>query len=178
MSYKLFHYYEEAIGPFRNLSSLPSEEADRIMSRIRMDGNQFASRRSPDYMSIRREVESLARKRFIVKGGQPRSLFPHYFTLDACEWLESWYSKPRKLRIGLDELPDDCVSFTYGDLFPTMRYDDGKPYRKQVYLKSEIAEVIRQYGWPQIWNSDGSNGPERYIEVQVWDDNIIDRFVR
>ncbi|SEO93743.1 hypothetical protein [Paenibacillus sp. OV219] len=177
MSYTLYHYYEQDIGPFRNLSSLPTEEADQIMNRIRLAGNQFASRRSPDYMSIRRDVERMARSLFTDKGGQPRSLFPYYFTLEACQWLESWYTIPCKLSISLDELPDDRISFTYGDLFPTMRYEDGKPYRKQVYTKSEIAALVDQYGLPQIWNSNGDHGPERYIEFQLWDDEIIDQFV-
>lgn len=51
-----------------------------------------------------------------------------------------------------------------------MRYDDGKKYRGQVYTLSEIVEVIREFGLPQEWNPLGEHGPERYIEVQVWDD--------
>ncbi|WP_138755584.1 hypothetical protein [Paenibacillus sinopodophylli] len=50
------------------------------------------------------------------------------------------------------------------------KYEDGKPYRKQVYALSEISDVIERFGFPQAWNEDGSNGPERYIEVQIWDD--------
>lgn len=64
-------------------------------------------------------------------------------------------------------------AFTYGDLFPTMRYEDGKPYRKQVYTKREIVQIVDTYGLPQDWNRDGSLGPERYIEVQIWDDVIV-----
>ncbi|WP_249281057.1 hypothetical protein [Paenibacillus sp. 7516] len=54
-----------------------------------------------------------------------------------------------------------------------MRYSDDKPYRKQVYTKDEILQVIQNYGWPQEWNRNGERGPERYIEVQVWDELII-----
>ncbi|MNP39961.1 hypothetical protein D3C76_1335580 [compost metagenome] len=50
-----------------------------------------------------------------------------------------------------------------------MRYLDGKPYREQVYTKQEIFKIIEQFGLPQEWNKDGKNGPERYIEVQIWD---------
>jgi hypothetical protein len=57
-----------------------------------------------------------------------------------------------------------------------MRYQDGKPYRNQVYTINEIYKVIKEYGLPQQWNSDGHNGPERYIEVQIWDDKPIDRW--
>ncbi|HLO16004.1 MAG TPA: hypothetical protein VK206_14320, partial [Anaerolineales bacterium] len=65
------------------------------------------------------------------------------------------------------------VSFTYGDSFPAMNYSDGKPYRGQVYMLSELGEVIKRYGLPQEWNPDGKGGPERYIEAQVWDDGPL-----
>ncbi len=65
------------------------------------------------------------------------------------------------------------ISFTYGDIFPTMRCRDGKPYRGQVYTVNEIFEVIRFDGLPQVWNRDGAEGPERYIEVQIRNDAPI-----
>lgn len=40
----------------------------------------------------------------------------------------------------------------------------------------EILEVINKYGLPQAWNDDGRFGPERYIEVHVWSDEVISRY--
>ena len=54
-----------------------------------------------------------------------------------------------------------------------MRYKDGKAYSEKVYTLEEIEQIIYIYGLPQEWNNEGKNGPERYIEVQVWDDNPI-----
>ncbi|MNL74204.1 hypothetical protein D3C87_1997980 [compost metagenome] len=48
--------------------------------------------------------------------------------------------------------------------------DDGKEYRRNIYTYKEIVQLIHKYGLPQVWNKDGAQGPERYIEVQVWDD--------
>lgn len=75
-------------------------------------------------------VEQKARKAFTAKEGRPVASFS-----------------------------PECISFTYGDLFPAMRYPDGKPYRGQVYLLAEIREAISLFGWPQEWNA---LGPERY----------------
>jgi len=177
MPFNLYHYFDKDVGPFRNLSKLTIEEAEEVSNRIKIDGKAFASRRSNDYMSIRRELEAIAREQFIAKGGRPYNRFPHYMTLESCDWLLSWYKNPGQIVISWEELLEETVSFTYGDLFPTMRYEDGKPYRKQVYTKSEIKEIISQYGFPQEWNSNGSHGPERYIEVQVWDEEVIKRFL-
>ncbi|MGE6575445.1 hypothetical protein ACQKFM_11020 [Paenibacillus xylanexedens] len=168
-----YHYFEKNLGPFRNLSSLSADEAETVTQKIRLQGQNFASRRPADYMTIRRTLEQRAYEQFVAKGGKPVQSYPHYLTLGACEWLLSWYSEPDHVIIPWGDLPVEVVSFTYGDLFPTMRFDDAKPYRKQIYTKDEIMEVIQFYGWPQEWNRKGDKGPERYIEVQVWDERII-----
>ena len=94
-------------------------------------------------------------------------------TLESCDWLATWYKKPSNITIDWNDISQELISFTYGDLFPTMRYQDEKPYRKQVYTKKEIVEVIKEFGMPQVWNKNGDKGPERYIEVQIWDEEVI-----
>ncbi|WP_235440136.1 hypothetical protein [Paenibacillus sp. DMB20] len=129
-------------------------------------------------MVIRRELEEQARNAFIRKGGKPRNEFPHYMTLEACCWIKEWYIEGCEINIRLDEFNEDSISFTYGDLFPTMRYEDGKFYRKQVYTKKEIMELVGKLGLPQEWNKDGTLGPERYVEVQIWDEDIISKYLK
>ncbi|MFD0675225.1 hypothetical protein [Cohnella sp. GCM10027633] len=177
MSFNLYHYFDRDKGPFKNLSKLTSEVAEEISNKIKIDGDTFASQRSKDYMYIRRELESKARAQFIAKGGKPQNIFPHYLTVEACEWIASWYRNPGVVVIPWGEFLEESISFTYGDLFPTMRYEDSKPYRKQVYTKNEILEVIKRFGFPQDWNVKGDQGPERYIEVQVWDEEVIKQYL-
>jgi hypothetical protein len=31
-------------------------------------------------------------------------------------------------------------------------------------------------GLPQEWNRDGSKGPERYVEAQIWDERVIGKY--
>ena len=140
---------------------------------LRLLKKGFAAQRSEGYMTIRTELEQRAREMFIHKGGEPVMRYPHYMTLGPCDWLNEWYETPAALAIPLDAFSEKHISFTYGDLFPTMRYKDGKPYREQIYTKSEIIDMIATYGLPQQWNNDGRNGPERYIEVQIWDETTI-----
>lgn len=63
------------------------------------------------------------------KGGSPKTEYPHYMTLGPCEWIKTWYEQGMEINIHWDELEEDTLSFTYGDLFPTMRVKDGKSYR-------------------------------------------------
>lgn len=78
--------------------------------------------------------------------------------------------------IPLRSIDPKVISFTYGDSFPAMRFQDGKLYRGKVYIMEELFEVIKQYGIPQVWNSEGKFGPDRYIEAQVWDDMPVKEF--
>lgn len=164
----LCHYYPCAETPFRSLSDLPAQEAEAVLEAIRQRSEGFASQRSADYLTIRRELERLVHTRFIEKGGQPQRDHPHYMILGACDWLKSWYAQGCELRIPLAAFNPLHVSFTYGDTFPAMRYSDDKPYRKQVYTLAELPELVRLYGLPQAWNPDGAQGPDRYIEAQIW----------
>jgi hypothetical protein len=166
----LYHYYDESTGPFRNLSDLAPEAAEAVLGDIRARNTGFASRRSPDYLEIRRSLEARARELFIAKGGRPVRQQPHYMTYGSCPWLLEWYPQGRALAIPVDAFSPDRISCTYGDLFPAMRHLDGKPYREKVYTLEEIQEVIQEYGLPQNWNPAGASGPERYIEVQVWEE--------
>ncbi|WP_308635379.1 hypothetical protein [Paenibacillus silvisoli] len=173
MELRLYHYFDKQQGPFRNLSSLPGEEAEAVLQRLKQRQKGFASKRADDYMSVRRALEDKAKELFVAKGGRPRLSFPHYMTLGACDWIHDWYEDGDMISIPLTAFDEWTVSFTYGDLFPTMRFEDGKSYRKQVYTAEEIKCVIEQYGFPQSWNADGTRGPERYIEAQVWDERVI-----
>jgi hypothetical protein len=169
----LTHYYEAASGPFRSLSDLLLEEAEIVQEQIRRQGNRFASRRSADYLRIRCQLEQQIRELFAAKGGKPLRSTPHYMILGHCDWLKTWYVDGREVRIDLERFNPSAVSFTYGDSFPAMRFQDGRAYRGQVYTLHELPDLLRRYGLPQIWNSEGQHGPERYIEAQVWEDTPI-----
>lgn len=173
----LCHYYEGSRGAFRNLSDLPPDQAESILSAIRERGEGFASQRKTEYLTIRHELETTIRALFIEKGGQPVRERPHYMILGSCLWLMSWYQSGCELRIPLAQFEPTQVSFTYGDSFPAMRYGDGKPYRRQVYTLAELPDVVACYGLPQEWNPDGAKGPDRYIEAQVWDDRPLREWV-
>ena len=173
----LSHYYEAGRGPFRNLSDLPPDEAEVILENIRQKGDVFASKRVKDYLDIRRGLEDKVRELFIKKGGKPQRQRPHYMILGDCSWLQKWYLDGQELRIPLASFQPEIVSFTYGDTFPAMRHQDGKPYREQIYTLDELPELVRLYGLPQEWNGEGKHGPDRYIEAQVWADEPIKQFL-
>lgn len=95
-------------------------------------------------------------------------------------WLSTWFENSAFLKIPIEEFDLKTISFTYGDSHPTfsprVNNMDGKEYRKKLFTYDEILMIIEKYGLPQTWNDDGKYGPERYIEVHIWCDEIIDKY--
>ncbi|HEX3075611.1 MAG TPA: hypothetical protein VHQ24_01945 [Lachnospiraceae bacterium] len=174
----LYHYYEKELGPFRNLSDLSYDSAQNVLNEIRKNGETYLSKREETYMARRFELEELTRNLFIEKGGKPGRKAPHYMVIEECDWLRSWYRNGDFVRIPMERFSKETISFTYGDMFPTFspRVNDGKEYRKKLYTYEEIIPLIEKYGLPQIWNREGAFGPERYIEVQVWSDDVVKEY--
>jgi len=171
----LCHYYERRKGPFLNLSDLPLAEAQRMLNSIKAESSAMAAQRFDGYLERRRELEQLARRLFIAKGGRPKRAVPHTMVVGPCQWLETWYVEPASVCLPLSAFTPNTLSFTYGDIFPTFspRVTDDREYRRTVYTLEEILGIIEKYGLPQDWNVDGAFGPERYVEVQVWDDSPL-----
>lgn len=177
----LYHYYDKKIGPFQNLSDLSMEEANAVMNKIKKERPEVqCAQRDPEYMFRRHMYEDILRKEFVKKGGIIKRNVPHYMVVEPCPWLETWFENCASLRIDIGEFDLKTVSFTYGDSHPTFspypRDDDWKEYRRKLYTYDEILEIIKKYGLPQDWNSDGRFGPERYIEAHIWSDDTISKY--
>lgn len=176
----LYHYYDKAIGPFKNLSDLSIKDANRVLQEIASNkpGVQCAKRRS-DYMQARIHYENILRTEFQKKGGLISRRSPHYMVVEHSPWLSTWYENSSFIKIPIEKFDLRTISFTYGDSHPTFsdRVTDGKEYRKKLYTYDEILEVIAKYGLPQDWNGDGKFGPERYVEVHIWSDEVIGEYL-
>lgn len=176
----LYHYFDRTIGPFKNLSDLSMEDANKILQEIASTKpNVQCAKRSSDYMQARAYYENILRSEFRKKGGLIQRQAPHYMVVEHSPWLSSWYENSAFIRIPIEEFDLRTVSFTYGDSHPTFseKVNDGKEYRKKLYTYDEILKIIEKYGLPQGWNDDGKHGPERYIEAHIWSDETIKRYL-
>lgn len=176
----LYHYYDKTIGPFRNLSDLPIEQAKSVLDAIKTTKpNSQCAQRHDKYVEYRRNCERILRTEFAKKGGKISRVAPHYMVVEHSPWLYSWFENCDFIKIPIEEFDINTLSFTYGDSMPTFseKINDGKEYRKKLYMYDEILKVIEKYGLPQDWNDDGKYGPERYIEVHVWSDDTINAYM-
>ena len=177
----LYHYFDKRTGPFKSLTAVSASEAKKVMEQIKEERpNSQCALRNDKYVEYRHNCEGILRRVFAAKGGIMEKESPHYIVLGHSPWLSTWYEQMECLKIPVEEFDLRKVSFTYGDSMPTFsdRVNDGKEYRKKIYFYEEILKVIQKYGLPQDWNDDGAHGPERYIEVQVWSDETIKRYIQ
>ena len=67
---RLYHYYDASSRPFLNLSDLPAEDAEAVLTSIRVNKpNTFVAKRQPSYVEDRRRYEEILRTEFLQKGG-------------------------------------------------------------------------------------------------------------
>lgn len=176
----LYHYYDKTVGPFKNLSDLSIHEANSVLKEIAITKpNVQCAKRQADYMQARVYYENILRNEFKKKGGLIEREVPHYMVVEHSPWLSTWYENSEFIKIPIEEFDLRTISFTYGDSHPTFseRINDGKEYRKKLYTYDEILEVIKKYGLPQDWNDDGKYGPERYVEVHIWSNKTIKKYI-
>ncbi len=140
--------------------------------------DSLCAQRNDEYVKRRHNCERMLREAFAAKGGIMEIDSPHYMVLGYSPWLSTWFEECDYIKIPVDEFDLRTVSFTYGDSMPTFsdKVNDGKEYRKKVYMYDEILEIIDKYGMPQEWNDGGKYGPERYIEAHVWSDKVIEKY--
>lgn len=175
----LYHYYDKSIGPFKNLSDLSIDDANRVLRNIAAKKPTVqCAKRQPEYMQARLHYEAILREEFRKKGGLILREVPHYMVVEHSPWLSTWFENSACIKIPVEEFDLRTVSFTYGDSHPTFsdRVNDGKEYRKKLYTYEEILEIIKKYGLPQDWNDDGAHGPERYVEAHIWSDETIGKY--
>lgn len=174
----LYHYYDKTIGPFQILSALPIDDAKKILSDIKIaKPTSQASQRDPLYVEHRRNCEAILRHEFAKKGGVMKRTNPYYMTVEHSPWLSTWFENCGVIKIPIEEFDLSTLSFTYGDSMPTFGLHDEKEYRQKLYTYDEILCIIEKYGLPQDWNDDGKFGAERYIEVQIWNDDPIRKYL-
>jgi hypothetical protein len=175
----LTHYHHKNDDPFQNLSSLADEEALSVISNLRdREGLVYRRFRNPEqYLKQRRETENWVRQEFIKKGGQPASVYPHYFVIERARWIEAGYNgESLALQFPVSAFQPEQVSFTYPDSMisywlksQTDQVFYRPEYHGQVFVLSEIRKVIDAFGVPsEEWQTEKTRKYDLFIEAQVW----------
>src|SRR5512143_2960575 len=176
----LTHYYRTGTPPFRSLSTLPDDEALKLMTAL-CDDTPFGERfKDPlNYLHNRRRTEEWVRAEFCAKGGQPVEPYPSYMVLGFSPWIERAVPitfNTCKMRFPLSIFQEGDVSFTYPDSMISRWFGTEKPadyYQPElhgkVFTRSEILAIVAARGLPEDgWEPRLPDQLAPYIEAQVW----------
>jgi len=181
----LYHYFEQEAGPFLSVTSLPMNQAKKVLRRIQKRNPNLVNPDIKWFLARRYEMEKTVRERFIQRGGQAPRTAPIYMTLGEHPPLATWFDQAAVVKIPLEAFNLKTVSFTYGDMFPVFnpKLDDGREYWAQVYFYDEILALIEKYGMPadEDYNVRDKKYPDgvpinqrlKYVEAQVWCDDAL-----
>jgi hypothetical protein len=186
------HYHLPGAAPFLNLSDLATEELSAVLLALdkrREAGDHqrvFGSR----YMDLRRRTETRLLKLFRQAGGRPQRGAPHYFVLGESAWYRGLAPGMQAIVLPIAELPSAVTSFTYPDSFTAtglvaefgLPYEP-RPYHNRVFRIEELREVVKRFGLPSeepdpVYQGYEHRTFEKYIEVQVWSDAPVERFLQ
>jgi hypothetical protein len=185
------HYHLPGTAPFLNLSLLGDEDLARVLSALdrRREVGEHQRVFGGRYMELRRRTEKAMYDLFREVGGAPQRTSPHYFVLGASRWYRGLAPGMQAVTVPLSELPSEVTSFTFPDSFTAMgliaEYGlpyEPRPYHQRVFRVEELTKIVRDHGLPADQEPLEYAGYERlpfekYIEVQVWSDEPVRRFL-
>ncbi|HET9911223.1 MAG TPA: hypothetical protein VFQ13_04990 [Anaerolineales bacterium] len=179
----LVYLYKSGTEPFRTLSTLPEEDAIRIMQSLYRAGSIFWERFEDPagYLRLRKQIEQYVRQAFIAKGGMPREPHPIYMAFGRTRWMLDCLDAVTLATTTEIEVPlswfEECdVSFTYPDSMVSFLLANEKEsayylpdYYGKVFTLSEIRSIVATNGLPgEKWGTNLPGSMPNYIEAQVW----------
>ena len=178
------HYHLKDRQPFLTLSDLENGSDNPIFQELRNRHKSnvgYQRRYGGNYIDIRQNIENSLRRLFIERGGKPTRKYPFYFVLGESIWLKNLAKEHSEVKIQIFDLNPETTSFTFPDSYIALSKDK-KPYHGKVFLLHELESFIGKYGMPcdggsynyeRYWEGDF----EKYIEFQIWEDNIVKPFI-
>lgn len=163
----LVNYRHTSCQPLMSITALPREEAFAMAARLSAAGTGVAFNRFGKdfsaYYEHRIRTEEWLYEGFVAAGGKPQTRHPLYFVLEGNGYLSEWFGGGEEIRIPVDELEPQLLSFTFGDSMAKL----GKPEMRPPFMPDELyGHIERCGGVNELLES--IRGQYTYIEAQLW----------
>ena len=169
----LTSYRHPDTAPLGNIMLLPEAEAYRKAAQLAAEHPETtAFYRFADFANYyprRKASEEALRQQFIQLGGQPELAHPYSFVLMESDYLAKWFSGGPAVRIPVEALPKNQLSFTLGDSMSTFARDGVH----QVRTLDGLLEMIAAHGGTLEAFMAHVESTWYYIEAQVWSQNAL-----
>ncbi len=166
----ILNYCHRNCEPLKNIMRLPKEQAFMLAHELAEQNKETtAFYRFADfenYYRERLETDEFLFEEFVRLGGNPLYKHPLSFVLQGSEYLHEWFDKGIVTRLTLSAIPDEQISFTYGDSMSTRKREG----ELTMLTKTMLLELLENYpGTPEEFVKE-INEKYGYMEVQVWGD--------
>ena len=165
---RIVNYCHPNCVPLQNILWLSKDDAFRLAHQLaQANAGATAFWRFADfenYYPRRMETDRLLHQAFISLGGRPEVEHSLSFVLQGSDYLHGWFDHGTITSLPLCSIPDEVISFTFGDSMSAPR-PDGTIH---VFTKEMLLRQITEYQgslddfMQQIANTC------HYIEVQIW----------
>ena len=161
------HYYVQGTDPWKNIMLLPEETAFQKAAELASAHKGMTSygrfEDFQNYYPLRKAADKLVREQFICLGGKPQLEHPYSFVLGESDYLKAWFNDGDSLRIPLDEIPDELISFTLGDSCAKLSKNDSL----EALTKQMLIERLHIFD-DSLESLIQSIAPYGYVEAQLW----------
>lgn len=173
----IVNYCHKNCKPLLNVMRLPKPEAFALdLQLAEQNKNTTAFYRFADFENYyyeRLKTDELLSTRFKELGGKPVQEHPLSFVLHGSEYLDKWFDCGKVTSVPLKSIPDDCVSFTYGDSMSTLKRNG----ELTMLTKEMLFKAMSEYGGTVDEFLISVERQCGYIEVQVWNDCCIAEYI-
>jgi hypothetical protein len=178
------HYCHPGCKPFFNICRLPKEEAILLayeMAAANPDTSAFyrfakGSQGFDSYYPRRLMQDDYLYNMFISLGGNPKEKHPLSFVLQGSDWLHKWFGNGLVIRVKLNTIPSECISFTLGDSGEVTKKNGVMVQEIQhgkiiMYTKEMLLNAITKYDGNIDDYMNHITDKYKYIEAQLWNDD-------
>ena len=173
----IVNYCHPNCKPLQNIMRLPKKQAfEKAGELARKNPETNAFYRFADfenYYPRRLKADSIIYRLFIELGGKPKEKHPLSFALQNSRYLDNWFGNGIITRIPLKDIPDEYISFTYGDSSAMIeKTGNVKLITKQMLLD----DILSFDGTIEEYLREAEKN-YCYIEVQLWNDDVINAYI-
>lgn len=181
----IVHYCHKNCIPFLNICRLPKEEAFALaykMAAANPDTEGFyrfadTPQGFENYYPRRMMTDEYLYDSFISLGGKPKEKHPLSFVLHGSEFLDKYFGNGMAIKIKLNSIPSEYISFTLGDSMVMLFRKDGvrrteiQHGKLIMYTKEMLLNAISGYNGTLDDYMKYITDKYKYIEVQLWNDD-------
>jgi GrpB-like predicted nucleotidyltransferase (UPF0157 family) len=173
----IVNYCHPNCRPFLNIMRQPKDKAFKIAKQLAYENPQTtAFYRFADfenYYPLRLKADEMLFNEFAKLGGKPKERHPLSFVLQGSEYLDNWFENGTVVKIKLNDIPSEYISFTYGDSCANI----AKTGKTKIFTKEKLLSQISGFDGTLYDFMSYIEKEHIYIEVQLWKDEFVKDYV-